>query len=138
MDGTAFFIDHVSRSTQWEDPRLNPQQLAEIERRNRELGVVTPKVTPKYISDYQSKLVELRKNPALKVDMTSKVEIRIRRSCVFEDSFAALSNISAVDLKRRVWIRFDGEDGLDYGGLAREWFHLLSKEMFNPYYWYDN
>lgn len=23
---------------------------------------------------------------------------------------------------------------LDYGGLAREWFYLLSKEMFNPYY----
>jgi hypothetical protein len=22
----------------------------------------------------------------------------------------------------------------DYGGLAREWFFLLSKEMFNPYY----
>jgi hypothetical protein len=24
--------------------------------------------------------------------------------------------------------------GLDYGGLAREWFFLLSKQMFNPYY----
>ena len=24
--------------------------------------------------------------------------------------------------------------GLDYGGVAREWFYLLSKEMFNPYY----
>ena len=29
---------------------------------------------------------------------------------------------------------FDGEIGLDYGGVAREWFYLLSKEMFNPYY----
>ena len=27
-----------------------------------------------------------------------------------------------------------GEVGLDYGGVAREWFYLLSKEMFNPYY----
>ena len=27
-----------------------------------------------------------------------------------------------------------GEAGLDYGGVAREWFYLLSKEMFNPYY----
>ena len=34
----------------------------------------------------------------------------------------------------RLWIEFDGEVGLDYGGLAREWFYLLSKEMFNPYY----
>ena len=22
--------------------------------------------------------------------------------------------------------------GLDYGGLAREWFHLLSREVFHP------
>ncbi len=33
-----------------------------------------------------------------------------------------------------MWIEFDNESGLDYGGLAREWFFLLSKEMFNPYY----
>ena len=38
------------------------------------------------------------------------------------------------NLHCRLWIEFDGEVGLDYGGLAREWFFLLSKEMFNPYY----
>lgn len=37
-------------------------------------------------------------------------------------------------LKARLWIEFDGEKGLDYGGVAREWFFLISKEMFNPYY----
>ena len=37
-------------------------------------------------------------------------------------------------LKTKLWIEFEGETGLDYGGLAREWFYLLSKEMFNPYY----
>ena len=25
-------------------------------------------------------------------------------------------------------------DGLDYGGVAREWLYLLSHEMLNPYY----
>jgi E3 ubiquitin-protein ligase NEDD4 len=34
----------------------------------------------------------------------------------------------------RLWIVFDGERGLDYGGLSREWFLILSREMFNPYY----
>lgn len=37
-------------------------------------------------------------------------------------------------LKARLWIEFESEKGLDYGGVAREWFFLLSKEMFNPYY----
>ena len=31
-------------------------------------------------------------------------------------------------------IKFKGEDGLDYGGVAREWLYLLSHEMLNPYY----
>ena len=30
-------------------------------------------------------------------------------------------------LKARLWIEFQGEVGLDYGGVAREWFFLLSK-----------
>ena len=34
----------------------------------------------------------------------------------------------------RLWIVFDGEQGLDYGGVAREFFYLLSNQMFNPYY----
>ena len=29
---------------------------------------------------------------------------------------------------------FHGEEGIDYGGLAREWFFLLSREMLNPMY----
>ncbi len=34
----------------------------------------------------------------------------------------------------RLWVIFDGERGLDYGGLSREWFLILSREIFNPYY----
>jgi E3 ubiquitin-protein ligase NEDD4 len=31
-------------------------------------------------------------------------------------------------------VKFEGEDALDYGGVSREWFFLLSHEMFNPSY----
>ena len=37
-------------------------------------------------------------------------------------------------MRCRLWIKFDKEKGLDYGGVAREWFFLLSHEMFNPYF----
>ena len=37
-------------------------------------------------------------------------------------------------LKSRLYVEFQGEKGLDYGGVAREWFYLLSDEMFSPYY----
>ena len=40
----------------------------------------------------------------------------------------------ARDLKKKLHIKFRFEDGLDYGGIAREWLYLLSHEMLNPYY----
>jgi len=30
--------------------------------------------------------------------------------------------------------QFDNEEGLDYGGPSREFFFLISRELFNPYY----
>lgn len=40
----------------------------------------------------------------------------------------------AKELKKRLMVKFRGEEGLDYGGVAREWLHLLSREMLNPQY----
>ena len=40
----------------------------------------------------------------------------------------------AYDLRRRLFISFRGEEGLDYGGIAREWFFMLSHEVLNPMY----
>ncbi|MCO5600910.1 hypothetical protein L7F22_055027 [Adiantum nelumboides] len=53
---------------------------------------------------------------------------------IFEDSYAEIMRQQPNDLKKRLMIKFDGEDGLDYGGLSREFFFLLSHEMFNPFY----
>lgn len=40
--------------------------------------------------------------------------------------------------ERRAWLTSaqfsQGEEGLDYGGIAREWFFLLSHEVLNPMY----
>jgi len=37
-------------------------------------------------------------------------------------------------MRKRLMVKFQGEEGLDYGGVAREWLYLLSHEMLNPYY----
>lgn len=67
--------------------------------------------------------------------MPNKFEVKVRRTSIFEDSYRIINSVSKTDiLKTKLWIEFEGELGLDYGGLAREWFFLLSKEMFNPYY----
>ena len=44
-----------------------------------------------------------------------------------------LTNISAASSIRKLWrFEFIGEMGIDAGGLAREWFELVSKEIFDP------
>lgn len=38
------------------------------------------------------------------------------------------------EMRKRLMVKFRGEEGLDYGGVAREWLYLLSHEMLNPQY----
>ena len=47
-------------------------------------------------------------------------EIPVRRDHIFEDSHRAIMGVKNRDhLKARMWVKFGGETGLDYGGLAR-------------------
>ena len=48
-----------------------------------------------------------------------KVDIKVKRTNILEDSYNSVMAKSTVDLMRRLWITFDGEPGLDYGGVAR-------------------
>ena len=40
----------------------------------------------------------------------------------------------ANELKGKLNIEFVGEEGIDAGGLIKEWFLQLSREVFNPNY----
>lgn len=60
--------------------------------------------------------------------------MQIRRSQLIEDSIYVVSQARSYDLKRKLVIKFDNELGIDYGGVSKEWFWLLSQELFDPYY----
>lgn len=51
--------------------------------------------------------------------LAGKCDIKVRRTRVLEDSFTAIMGHTGENLKRRLMINFDGEDGLDYGGVSR-------------------
>uniref|UniRef100_A0A0B7KDX3 E3 ubiquitin-protein ligase n=1 Tax=Bionectria ochroleuca TaxID=29856 RepID=A0A0B7KDX3_BIOOC len=114
----VYFVDHNTKTTTWDDPRL-PSSLDQN--------------VPQYKRDFRRKLIYFRSQPAMRI-LSGQCHIKVRRSHIFEDSFAEITRQSAMDLKKRLMIKFDGEDGLDYGGLSREFFFLLSHEMFNPFY----
>ena len=65
---------------------------------------------------------------------TGHCRIEVSRANVFEESYRYIMKMRVRDLKKKLHIRFSNEDGLDYGGIAREWLYLLSHEMLNPYY----
>ncbi|XP_017861578.1 PREDICTED: E3 ubiquitin-protein ligase Nedd-4 isoform X4 [Drosophila arizonae] len=120
-DGRVFYIDHNTRTTQWDDPRLSNPNIA---------GQAVP-----YSRDYKQKYEYFKSHIRKPTNVPNKFEIRIRRTSILEDSYRIISSVTKTDLlKTKLWVEFEGETGLDYGGLAREWFYLLSKEMFNPYY----
>ncbi|KAJ9642428.1 hypothetical protein H2201_004823 [Coniosporium apollinis] len=114
----VYFVDHNTKTTTWDDPRL-PSSLDQN--------------VPQYKRDFRRKLIYFRSQPALRI-VSGQCHVKVRRSHIFEDSYHEIMRQSAGDLKKRLMIKFDGEDGLDYGGLSREFFFLLSHEMFNPFY----
>ena len=60
--------------------------------------------------------------------------VHVRRDNVFEDSFRELHRRTPEEWKNRFYIVFEGEEGQDAGGLLREWYVIISKEIFNPMY----
>ncbi|XP_052337971.1 E3 ubiquitin-protein ligase NEDD4-like isoform X1 [Oncorhynchus keta] len=120
-DGRIFYIDHNTKNTQWDDPRLQNSAIT---------GPAVP-----YSRDYKQKYEYFRKKMKKPADIPNRFEMKLRRNAVLEDSYRRILSIKRADfLKARLWVEFEGEKGLDYGGVAREWFFLISKEMFNPYY----
>ncbi|KAJ8003695.1 hypothetical protein DPEC_G00150990 [Dallia pectoralis] len=64
-----------------------------------------------------------------------KLKLIIRRDHLLEDAFNQVMCYSRKDLQRsKLYVSFVGEEGLDYSGPSREFFFLVSRELFNPYY----
>lgn len=63
------------------------------------------------------------------------LQLSVRRDQVFLDSFKSLYFKTAEELKHgKLNVRFIGEEGVDAGGVTREWFQVLARGMFNPNY----
>ncbi|XP_075213345.1 WW domain containing E3 ubiquitin protein ligase suppressor of deltex [Lycorma delicatula] len=169
-EGRVYFVNHKNRTTQWEDPRTQGQERADLaadepplppgwEIRLTEDSVRyfvdhntrtttfqdprpgAPKGGPKgvygvpraYERSFRWKLSQFRYLCQSNV-LPSHIKITVSRQTLFEDSYHQIMRLPAYELRRRLYIIFRGEEGLDYGGISREWFFLLSHEVLNPMY----
>lgn len=69
------------------------------------------------------------------------LHLKVRRECLVEDSLRGVSEVVGAgqeEIKKGLRIEFVGEEGVDAGGLRKEWFLLLVREVFDPNHgWFD-
>ena len=117
-DGRLYFLNHNTRTTTWDDPRLSSTVDADVLQCKR---------------DYRLKLAYFRTHQSMRLNSDIRYDVRVRRGSVLQDSFTTIMGLRPNDL-RNLLIRFLGEDMLDNGGVSPEWFLLLSHKMFMPSY----
>lgn len=61
------------------------------------------------------------------------LHLNVRRQYVFEDSFHSLRQRSGDEVKYgKLSVKFYNEDGIDAGGVTREWYSVLAQQIFDP------
>jgi hypothetical protein len=56
----------------------------------------------------------------------------VRRDHLIEDTLENIVRHDSDDLKKELKIKFAGEDGVDAGGVQKEFFQLIVRDIFNP------
>lgn len=135
--GRLYFVDHNNRTTQFTDPRLalsarfNPSPVEPSPAANEPTD---SEALPKYKRDLAAKARALRAELQALQPQTGHCRIEVSRNEVLEESYRLVMKLRGKELRKRLLVKFRGEEGLDYGGVAREWLHLLGRELFNPQY----
>ncbi|XP_061894805.1 ubiquitin-protein ligase E3A-like isoform X2 [Entelurus aequoreus] len=63
------------------------------------------------------------------------LKLKVRRDHIIDDALVRLEMISTEnpsDLKKQLFVEFEGEQGVDEGGVSKEFFQLVLEEIFNP------
>ncbi|KAH0554587.1 hypothetical protein KQX54_011685 [Cotesia glomerata] len=65
------------------------------------------------------------------------LKLKVRRDYIIDDALVELEMIATenpTDLKKQLVVEFEGEQGVDEGGVSKEFFQLVVEEIFNPDY----
>lgn len=80
-------------------------------------------------NNFHTQLAGQPSNPYLK--------LKVRRDHIIDDALVELEMIAMgnpKDLKKQLVVEFVGEQGIDEGGVSKEFFQMVVEEIFNPDY----
>lgn len=60
------------------------------------------------------------------------VKIVVRRHTLLQDSVDAVMSLGRDDMRKHWRVEFLGEPAIDAGGVTREWFQLVTEQLFDP------
>ncbi|KAK7870299.1 hypothetical protein R5R35_011808 [Gryllus longicercus] len=69
--------------------------------------------------------------------MNPYLRLKVRRDHIIDDALVELEMVAMEnpkDLKKQLVVEFEGEQGIDEGGVSKEFFQLVVEEIFNPDY----
>ncbi|CAB55856.1 HECT-type ubiquitin-protein ligase E3 Pub2 [Schizosaccharomyces pombe] len=124
-DYHVYFVDHSTKTTTWSDPRDNVVASDSVSENTDSIQQIN--------DEYQRKIAYMYDRPEMAVN-DAQLQLKVSRATTFEDAYDIISKLSVSDMKKKLLIRFRNEDGLDYGGVSREFFYILSHAIFNPGY----
>jgi hypothetical protein len=100
-----------------------------------EVVVTYAEIAEAQVKDFQEKVnwFQNKCTSALGVEWNEgHMRMNVRRDHLLEDSVDAVMSLSRKDMRKLWRFEFIGEAGIDAGGLAREWFQLVTDEIFDP------
>ncbi|XP_030885310.1 E3 ubiquitin-protein ligase Itchy homolog [Leptonychotes weddellii] len=162
--GRIYYVDHFTRTTTWQRPTLESvRNYEQWQLQRSQLQGAMQQFNQRFIYGVSS-LLHYKLNKYLfltffckekRTDSNGRVYFvnhntritqwedprsqgkrkKLHYYCrIMDVGFLRIMSFNPQDLRRRLWVIFPGEEGLDYGGVAREWFFLLSHEVLNPMY----
>ncbi|XP_026680932.1 E3 ubiquitin-protein ligase SMURF1-like [Diaphorina citri] len=121
--GRYYYVDHNNRTTQFTDPRLTPAIIQNLVKPQ----ILTPPTSPS--SDDAGSPTSPGSNSNLILNNS-----HVNNNTSSPESYRIIMKMRPKEMRKRLMVKFRAEEGLDYGGVAREWLYLLSHEMLNPQY----
>lgn len=114
--------------------KAEPEKLSnylDYIRRAKEKTSLSLEVKLGYLRTYSKLKASSQKSSSRFLD--EPLTLFINRQTIWQSTLDTLLMVPSEELALRpIKIVFDGEEGIDYGGITREWLSLLNKEVFDP------
>lgn len=117
----------------WDLYQKNIEIIDEIiERDQSKLGKMNFLFDYPEMMNFKIRTLYFREKMKQRINQQNELTITVKRSKVLSNSFKQLNGISTKEWLNNINVNFVGEEGLDAGGLTKEWFYLIVKELFEP------